>query len=281
MLNVHHTVASYRSARSKLYHSKKIGFVPTMGSLHEGHFSLVEQARQECDIVGISIFVNPKQFGPNEDFDAYPRTVESDLEKCRAHQVDFAFVPSANEMYPTGFSTGITVDFDNTREGKSRPGFFNGVSTVCCKLFNIIQPDKVFFGQKDAVQCMVIRKFTSDLNMPIEVVVCPTVREADGLAMSSRNQYLDARERGIAPVLSRALFTAENLYLGGEMRSEVLIDAVKDVLSEESDVHCDYISIDDSDTGLPVDVIQDNGAVLSGALWLGKTRLIDNIILKN
>ncbi len=259
---------------------KRIGFVPTMGALHEGHLSLVRAARAQAEAVVVSIFVNPTQFGPNEDFAKYPRTFERDSEMLQSEHADYIFSPSPAEMYPPGAETWVTVEQIGERlDGRSRPGHFRGVTTVVSKLFHIIQPDLAFFGQKDAAQVANIRRMVRDLNFDVEIVVCPTVRENDGLAMSSRNGYLDPDQRGTATVLFRALRQVGSLADEGENRSERLIEAGLKVIAEEPTVKLDYFEIVDAETLTPVtDVSQ--GALVAVAAYVGSTRLIDNILLE-
>ncbi|MGA7706903.1 MAG: pantoate--beta-alanine ligase [Acidobacteriaceae bacterium] len=258
---------------------RSIGFVPTMGALHAGHRSLVQAARQRCDIVVVSIFVNPTQFGPNEDFSRYPRTLEQDCQMIEAESVDVVFTPTAEIMYPSGASTFVEVEGVSDRlDGASRPGHFRGVATVVAKLFHIVQPDFSFFGQKDAAQVAVLRKMVRDLDFPLEIVVCPTVREPDGLAMSSRNRYLSAEERRQALTLSRALHAAEAHAARGERRAAALLQTMRAALQEEPAIRVDYIAIVDPDTLLPIDDV-DGGGLLAIAAYVGNTRLIDNVLL--
>jgi pantoate--beta-alanine ligase len=255
-----------------------MGFVPTMGALHAGHRSLVQAARQRCDIVVVSIFVNPTQFAPNEDFSRYPRTLEQDCRMLAAEGVDVVFTPTAGTMYPPGASTYVEVEGVSDRlDGASRPGHFRGVATVVAKLFHIVQPDLAFFGQKDAAQVAVLRKMVLDLDFPVEMVICPTVREPDGLAMSSRNRYLSAEERRQALSLSRALQAAQTLVDHGEHRATILLQAMRTTLEQES-VRIDYLAVVDPDTLLPVEDIS-AGVLLAVAAYVGNTRLIDNVLL--
>src|SRR3569833_467293 len=230
-MQVIETIAAFRAARS---HFPRLGLVPTMGFLHEGHLSLVRRARQECGAVAVSIFVNPTQIAANEDFSTYPRIVERDLSLLREVQTDLVFTPTPAIVYPPGHDTGIEVGtVTDVLEGAVRPGHFRGVATVVCKLFNIVQPTRAYFGQKDAQQTIVITKMVRDLDMPLEVVICPTVREADGLAMSSRNSYLEADERRAATVLRRALAAAEARHAAGEHSGEALRQAMRETLATE------------------------------------------------
>ncbi|MES2219592.1 MAG: pantoate--beta-alanine ligase [Acidobacteriota bacterium] len=258
---------------------RSVGFVPTMGALHDGHRSLVQAARQRCEIVVASIFVNPTQFGPNEDFSRYPRTLEQDCEMLKAEGVDVVFTPAAEIMYPSGASTFVDVEGVSDRlDGASRPGHFRGVATVVAKLFHIVRPDFAFFGQKDAAQVAVLRKMVRDLDFPLEIIVCPTVREPDGLAMSSRNRYLSTEERRQALTLSQALHAAERLAAGGERRTIELLQTMRAVLQQEPAIRVDYLEAVDADTLLPIDVVK-SGGLLAVAAYVGNTRLIDNVVL--
>ncbi len=257
----------------------RLGLVPTMGALHEGHLSLVRAANAQCGAVAVSIFVNPTQFGPSEDFGKYPRSFERDREVLEREGVDLLFAPSVEEMYPAGAATWVTVEgLSEKLCGRSRPTHFRGVTTVVAKLFHIIEPDRAFFGQKDAAQCTIIRKMVRDLDLPIEIVVCPIVREPDGLAMSSRNAYLSAEQRRSATVLYRSLRRVEELTRKGERRSAKLIDAVQRIFLEEPDARLDYIEVVNNDT---LEAVEDtsHGALVAVAAYLGSTRLIDNLLL--
>lgn len=259
---------------------KRLGFVPTMGALHEGHLSLVRAARAQCEVVAASIFVNPLQFGPKEDFSKYPRTFERDCELLKKESVDFIFAPSAEEMYPAGAITYITLEgLSEKLCGKSRPGHFRGVATIVAKLFNILQPDFAFFGQKDAAQHAILRRMVRDLNMPVQLVVCPIVREADGLAMSSRNIYLSTHERREALVLSRSLQQIERDFDAGERDASKLIEAGKQVFASAPSVRMDYLEIVDPDSLEALAEI-DRPALVAVAAFVGNTRLIDNITLR-
>jgi pantoate--beta-alanine ligase len=250
-----------------------------MGALHEGHLSLVRAARAGSACVVTSIFVNPTQFGPKEDLAKYPRSLERDCEMLEGEGVDFVFAPSVEEMYPAGAVTWVTVEeLSGKLDGGSRPGHFRGVTTVVAKLFHVVEPDKAFFGQKDAAQVAVIRRMVRDLKFPVEVVVCPIVREADGLAMSSRNAYLSAEERKRALVLHRSLLRVQELVRSGERKVARLIAAGKDEFAREPGVWLDYCEIVDPDTLDPVRDI-DSGALVAVAAYVGATRLIDNILL--
>jgi pantoate--beta-alanine ligase len=250
-----------------------------MGALHEGHRSLVQAARQRCDVVVVSIFVNPTQFGPNEDFTRYPRTLEADCRMLEAEGVDLVFAPSAERMYPAGSTTLVEVAGIGDRlDGASRPGHFRGVATVVAKLFHIVQPEFAFFGQKDAAQLAVLRQMVRDLNIPVELVACPIVREPDGLAMSSRNRYLSAEQRRQALAIWRGLETAGKMARSGEHHAEALLHAVRTVLQQEPALREDYVALVDPDTLLPVASIE-RGGLLAVAVHVGTTRLIDNILL--
>ena len=270
------TLAELRSAR--LPFSGTVGFVPTMGYLHEGHLALIRRARAECEYVVVSIFVNPTQFGAKEDLSKYPRDMERDLRLIEPY-TDLAWTPSAEEMYQQGYQTWVEVEaVTRPLEGTMRPGHFKGVTTVVAKLFNGVQPHKAYFGQKDAQQVAVIRQMVRDLNFPIEIVVCPTLREADGLAMSSRNVYLDAEQRKAATILYRALSAAKGLYEGGELNAETVRGKMKEILASEPLAQVQYVSCADYDTLAELSVIKGK-ALLSMAVFMGKTRLIDNFVL--
>jgi len=258
---------------------KRVGFVPTMGALHQGHMSLVRAARTQSDLVIVSIFVNPTQFGPKEDFAKYPRTLEQDRALLASDKVDYVFAPSVEEIYPKDSSTWVAVEGISERlDGRSRPGHFRGVSTVVSKLFNIVQPDLAFFGQKDAAQVAIIGKMVRDLDFDVRIVVCPTVREADGLAMSSRNAYLNPQQRKQATVLYRSLMRVQMLVDRGETNSSELLAAGKSVIAEESAVRLDYFEIVGRDTLEPLADVRE-GALIAVAAHVGETRLIDNIVL--
>lgn len=255
------------------------GLVPTMGFLHEGHLSLVRHARAECASVGVSIFVNPTQFGPHEDLEAYPRDLERDLALLRVEGVDLVWVPTAEEVYPENCQTWVTVEgLSQGLEGAQRPGHFRGVATVVSKLFNMFLPDKAYFGQKDAQQSLVIRRMVQDLNFPVEVVVCPTVREADGLAMSSRNTYLSIDERRAAMVLFRALCSARDAFANGEREAGVLRERMSDIIREEPLAQEQYVSVADMESLQELKGPVEK-ALLSMAVSVGKTRLIDNMLI--
>jgi pantoate--beta-alanine ligase len=276
-----HSIAETRAALRKLRApNRTVGLVPTMGALHTGHISLVRAARAQSDVVVATIFVNPTQFAPNEDFSKYPRTFEEDCRLLEREGVDLLFAPAAEEMYPPGASTFVEVGGISDRlDGVSRPGHFRGVATIVAKLFHIVGPDRAFFGQKDAAQVAVLRSMVRDLNFPLEIVVCPTVREPDGLALSSRNRYLSPAERQIALTLRRTLTEIEERATQGEERSSGLIETGLEVLSRAPEVRLDYLKIVDPDTLEDVDEIR-NGALVAIAAWVGATRLIDNIVVK-
>jgi pantoate--beta-alanine ligase len=269
--------AACRAARRE---QPRLGFVPTMGALHAGHISLVRAARRQCDAVAVSIFVNPTQFGPKEDFSKYPRTLERDRELLEAEGVAILFAPSDQEMYPLGTTTFVTVEGMSEKLcGGSRPGHFRGVTTVVAKLFNIVEPDLAFFGQKDAAQVAIIRRMVRDLDLNVEIAVCPIVREPDGLAVSSRNAYLDPRQRQQATVLYRSLMRVQALADGGEKKSDLLIEAALEIFKQQPEVRLDYFEIVDPDTLDPV-AGTGQGALVAVAAFVGTTRLIDNIVLR-
>lgn len=250
-----------------------------MGALHEGHLSLVRAARAQCDVVAVSIFVNPTQFGPNEDLARYPRPFERDREMLEREGVDLVFAPTVEEMYPGGATTWVTVeDLSVKLDGRSRPGHFRGVTTVVSKLFHIVEPDVAFFGQKDAAQVAVIRRMVRDLNFPVEIVACPIVREADGLAMSSRNAYLDAGQRKVALILRRSLMRVEGLASAGTRDAAKLLAAGRAEFEKEKAVRLDYFEIVDPETLDPVADVS-GGALVAVAAYVGTTRLIDNVVL--
>jgi pantoate--beta-alanine ligase len=274
------TIDEMRDLRESTRQSgQRLGLVPTMGALHEGHLSLVRAANDKSDVVAVSIFVNPTQFGPNEDFAKYPRTLEKDSEMLEREHVDVIFAPSVDDMYPAGAVTWVTVERMSDRLcGKSRPGHFRGVTTVVCKLFHIVEPHSAFFGQKDAAQVAIIRRMVRDLNMPVSIEVCPIVRESDGLALSSRNAYLNPEERKSALVLHRSLQRAERLFENGERDSAKLIVAGKEEFKNEPSARLDYFEIVDPDSLEPVTTIS-NRALIAVAGFIGNTRLIDNLIV--
>ena len=259
---------------------KRLGFVPTMGALHEGHLSLVRSARASSDVVAASIFVNPTQFGPNEDLAKYPRSFDRDCDLLEREGVELLFAPSVGEMYPAGAVTWVTVEgLSDKLDGRSRPGHFRGVTTVVAKLFHIVEPDAALFGQKDAAQVAIIRRMVRDLNLPVEIVTCPIVREPDGLAMSSRNAYLDAEQRKRALVLHGSLMRVQGLAEAGEREAAKLVAAGRKEFAKESSVRLDYFEIVDPDTLNPAQDIS-GGALAAVAAFVGSTRLIDNIVLR-
>jgi pantoate--beta-alanine ligase len=255
------------------------GFVPTMGYLHDGHLSLVQRARNENDRVAASIYVNPTQFAPGEDLDSYPRAVDRDLDLLKAEGVDLVFTPVDRMMYPPGFQTYVTVtEITKLLEGSSRPSHFQGVTTIVAKLFNVIQPSRAYFGQKDAQQAIVLKRMVIDLNFDIELIICPIVREADGLAQSSRNKYLSAEQRDRATVLNKALLQAKSAYLSGEKNGEKLRQIMRSMIEQENLATLDYVSVADPQTLIELDQIASE-ALLSMAVFFGKTRLIDNLLV--
>jgi pantoate--beta-alanine ligase len=259
----------------------KIGLVPTMGALHEGHASLIRQARAETGYVVVSIFVNPTQFGPTEDLTRYPRPLVADLATCAACGADLAFVPTVDTIYPRGFRTFVEVTgLQDVLEGASRPGHFRGVATVVLKLLNLVQPDIAWFGQKDAQQVRIVQQLVRDLDVPVEICVGPTVREADGLALSSRNQYLNSGQRRAAVVLSRALQAAESLYAAGERDAARIAATMRDLIGSAPGALLDYAAIVDADTLVPVVTVR-GPALVALAVRFGTTRLIDNVLLPN
>ncbi|HEY4842710.1 MAG TPA: pantoate--beta-alanine ligase [Terriglobales bacterium] len=281
------TIAEVRAARAS---GKRLGLVPTMGALHEGHLSLVRAAKAQCNAVAVSIFVNPKQFSPTEDLSKYPRQFDRDRQLLEKENVDILFVPTVEEIYPSGrASYGEVVDNDSTwvwveglserLDGRSRPGHFRGVTTIVAKLFHIIEPDAAFFGQKDAAQLAIIRRMVRDLNFPVEIVGCPIVREPDGLAMSSRNVYLNREERARALVLHRALEQVRQNFEAGERVAAYLLAAAKEIFAVQPDVVLDYCEIADPDTLNPVAQIS-RKALVAVAAYVGTTRLIDNLVLQ-
>ena len=276
-----YTISEIREYVEKAHlENKVIGFVPTLGYLHDGHLSLVRGAREECDVVIVCIFVNPTQFGPGEDFDKYPRDIERDKGLAAGEGVDVIFTPSVEEIYPDGFDVSVELESPVTEImcGRSRPGHFNGVMTIVAKLFNIVEPDKSYFGQKDAQQSFIIKRMTKGLNFPVEIRVMPIAREEDGLAMSSRNIYLSEEERPQALGLVRSLKRAEEMVSGGEVSAEVIKEEMKKILLEGKDVKIDYIETVDWDSLEPVDAAGDN-TLIAVAAFIGNTRLIDNIVV--
>ena len=280
------TIEEFRAAKAALPGSW--GLVPTMGFLHAGHLSLVKRARAENDHVAVSIFVNPTQFGPNEDLAAYPRDLDRDLSLLEALDVDLVFNPTPEVMYPANYQTYVTVeDVTKYLEGASRPGHFRGVATVVAKLFNIVGAERAYFGQKDAQQTVVIRRMVQDLNMPVDIIICPTQREADGLALSSRNTYLDAEHRRAAPVLYRALCAAKEAFDQGERDGDHLRAIMREVIEAEPLAKLDYVSaasattLQELGTPSPQPPAIGEGVLLSMAVRVGKPRLIDNFLYEN
>jgi pantoate--beta-alanine ligase len=258
---------------------RRIGLVPTMGALHVGHISLVEAAVKDCDFVVVSVFVNPTQFGPGEDFENYPRPLEADLEICRQAGVDAVFAPTPAEMYPSDNLTWVTVEkLTEPLCGRSRPGHFRGVTTVCSKLFNIVAPDVAYFGQKDAQQAIAIKRMIADLNMPLKIVVCPTVREPNGLAVSSRNQYLSEQQREDAANIYKSLQTCRKLIDAGTTETAAITAEMRKILQQIPSAQIEYVSIVDAETLQSVEKIA--GKVLAAvAVKVGPARLIDNILV--
>lgn len=276
-----HSIAAMRAlCRAARSRGARLGLVPTMGALHEGHLSLVNAARAKSDLVAASIFVNPTQFGPNEDFAKYPRTLENDCALFEQAGVELVFAPSVEEMYPKGAVTWVVVEGLSDRLcGKSRPGHFRGVTTVVAKLFHIVEPDVAFFGQKDAAQVAIIRRMVRDLNMPVEIEVCPIVREPDGLAISSRNAYLSPQEREAALVLYRSLTQIQKRFADGERESVNLVAAAKQEFAAEPAVRLDYIEVVDPESLEPETVVTKR-SLAAVAAFVGQTRLIDNTLLE-
>jgi pantoate--beta-alanine ligase len=272
------TLNELRSARLEL--PGPVGLVPTMGFLHEGHISLVQRARSECASVVVSIFVNPTQFGPSEDLEKYPRDLPRDLALLEAAGTDLVWMPTPEIMYPSGYQTWVEVaGLTKGLEGEARPGHFRGVTTIVAKLFNAVGPDRAYFGQKDAQQAAVVRRMARDLNFPLDVIVCPTVREADGLAMSSRNTYLNPEERQAATVLFRALSAAKTAHDSGERQAERLRRIMRDMINAEPLARLQYVSCADYDTLEELQQVTGK-TLLSMAVYIGKTRLIDNFVLE-
>ncbi len=271
--NARRIIAAAKSA------GKKIGLVPTMGALHEGHFSLIRAAKKQTDFVAVSIFVNPTQFGPGEDLAKYPRPFDADVKACKELGVDVVFAPTDKEMYPDKNITWVNVEkLGETLCGKSRPGHFRGVAAVCAKLFNIVQPDIAFFGQKDAQQVIIIERMVADLNMPLKIVICPTIREKDGLAMSSRNKYISAGERKDAALLYASLQEAQMLIGGGMRKSSEIVGEMEKILKISKQLKIEYISIVNAKTLDELDKIKGE-ILIAVAAKLGDARLIDNIML--
>ncbi len=276
-MQVIESVAAFRQVYDRA--QKPLGLVPTMGFLHEGHMALVRRARAENATAVVSIFVNPTQFAPDEDFLAYPRDMDADLAKLESAGVDIVFTPTVDEVYPAGFDTHVDVGRIGARlEGESRAGHFQGVATVVCKLLAIVRPDRAYFGQKDAQQCLVVKRLNADLNLGAEIVVCPTVRDADGLALSSRNVYLSAEEREAALSLPRSLVLAQELYQSGVKDANEIQERIRRLIGEQPIARIDYISVADAENLRELEVI-DAAALVSLAARVGRTRLIDNVIL--
>ena len=261
---------------------RTIGLVPTMGALHEGHLSLVREARRMCDVVVVSVFVNPAQFGPGEDFERYPRNLTQDTALLTDYNVDYIFAPPVEEIYPKGFTTYVNVSgLSKLLEGEARPGHFRGVATIVTILFNIVKPDFAFFGQKDAQQAVIIRRLVRDLALDTEVIVLPTLREDSGLAMSSRNAYLTPEEQEAATVIHRGLAKAKEAYKAGEKHAAKLIDIVRATIEAEPRVRVDYISVNDGDTLESLEKLDDRAMLIAVAAYIGKIRLIDNVTLNS
>ena len=276
-MQVIESVAAFRQAHAAA--AKPLGLVPTMGFLHEGHMALVRRARKENTSVAVSIFVNPTQFGPSEDFETYPRDMDADLAQLDDAGVDLVFAPPVEEVYPPGFDTFVDVGRIGERlEGEHRAGHFRGVATVVCKLLTIVRPDKAYFGQKDAQQCLVVKRLNADLNLGAEIVVCPTVRDPDGLALSSRNVYLSETEREAALSLHRSLTLARQLRNQGETDANKVRQRMREIITAYPSATIDYISIADAEDLGELDII-DRPALVSLAVRIGRTRLIDNVIL--
>jgi len=261
---------------------RTIGLVPTMGALHEGHLSLVREARRMCDVVVVSVFVNPAQFGPGEDYERYPRDLTKDTALLTDYNVDYIFAPTVEEMYPKGFATYLTIEgLSEQLEGLARPGHFRGVATVVTILLNTVRPDFAFFGQKDAQQALIIKRLVKDLAFDSEIVVLPTVREDSGLAISSRNLYLSADEQAAARVIHRALVQAKTAYKEGERNAGRLADGIRSIIDAEPRARLDYVTVADAETLEKLDKLDDKSVLIAVAVYIGKTRLIDNTILNS
>ena len=259
---------------------KTIGLVPTMGALHAGHVSLIEQAKKQTDFVIVSIFVNPIQFGPNEDYEKYPRTLNADEKACQSAGVDAIFAPAFDQIYPKGNISWVTVEkFTETLCGQSRPEHFKGVTTVCAKLFDIVNPDKAFFGQKDAQQTIIIKKMVEDLNMPLEIIVCPTIRESDGLALSSRNKYLSPSERKDAALMYVSLQTCEKLIKQGQSDPKIIIGEARQIIEQSPLAKVEYLAIVNAKTLEELKTVTTK-TLIAAAVKFGDTRLIDNILVE-
>lgn len=279
-MKVAKTIESIRSlVRTARSQGKKVGLVPTMGALHIGHILLIEAAVKQTDLVVVSIFVNPIQFGPGEDFEKYPRPLDADLQVARKAGVDVVFVPAVSQMYPAENLTWVTVEkLTEPLCGRFRPRHFRGVTTVCAKLFNIVQPDVAYFGQKDAQQAIVIKRMVADLNMPLEVVICPTVREPDGLAISSRNQYLTRQQRKDATYVYKSLQKCQEMIDAGTKNAQKIITEMRKILQQIPSIEIEYVSVVDAETLENIDQIA--GKVLTAiAVKIGRARLIDNILM--
>ncbi len=279
-MKVAKTIESVRKlVKAARRRGKRIGFVPTMGALHIGHISLIEAAAKKCNFVVVSIFVNPTQFGPSEDFRKYPRPIKKDLAICRKAGVDVVFAPAAEQMYPQKNLTWVNVEkLTEPLCGRFRPGHFRGVATICAKLFNIVAPDAAFFGQKDAQQAIVIKRMVTDLNMPLKIVVCPIIRESSGLAVSSRNRYLTRQQKKDAAYIYKALKKSGNLIKAGARKSETIIGEMRKILKQIPSMKTEYISIVDAETLQELEKV--SGKVLIAvAVKIGSTRLIDNILV--
>ncbi len=277
-MNVYSTIDDSRgTVRDAQRQGKTVGLVPTMGALHEGHMSLIRASKKQCDITVVTIFVNPTQFGPNEDFDAYPRPMENDLQACKNEGVDIVFTPSVETIYPADSQSAVRVtDVTERLCGTNRPGHFDGVTTVVAKLFNILPANKAYFGEKDYQQFVVIKKMVRDLNMPIEIVSCPILREPDGLAMSSRNVYLTDAHRTQALSLSRSLFAAQEQISYGEREVQTVTEAIRKEITSSGPVDIDYIELVDADSLTPLMNV-DRKARICLAVHIGSCRLIDNV----
>ena len=259
---------------------RTVGLVPTMGALHEGHLSLVREARRMCDVVVVSVFVNPTQFGPGEDFEHYPRDLTKDTALLTDYNVDYIFAPPVEEIYPKGFSSYVNVEgLSEQLEGASRPGHFRGVATVVTVLLNTVRPDFAFFGQKDAQQALIIKRLVKDLAFDTEIVILPIVREDSGLAISSRNLYLTPDEQNSATIIHKALVQAKNAYKDGERHASRIIDMIRSTIESEPRARLDYVTVADAETLEKVDRVDDRPTLIALAAYVGKTRLIDNTIL--
>jgi pantoate--beta-alanine ligase len=281
IINRRHRMSSV-ARKIRREQDRTIGLVPTMGALHEGHLSLVKAARQMCDVVVVSVFVNPAQFGPSEDFEHYPRDLTKDTALLTDYNIDYIFAPTVEEVYPKGFSTYVTVEgLSDQLEGVSRPGHFRGVATVVTVLLNVVHPDFAFFGQKDAQQSIIVKRLVRDLGFDTEIVVLPTVREDSGLAMSSRNAYLNDGERDAATVINRALGKARDAYKAGERSAGKLASVVRSTIEAEPRARVDYVQVSDADTLERLDKLDEQPVLIAVAAFIGKTRLIDNIVLNS